>query len=57
VVLLGALSALMEQQALTASELSADAWLNVIIQKVPAKYIELNRQAFIAGRQAVLGKL
>jgi indolepyruvate ferredoxin oxidoreductase beta subunit len=56
VVLLGALSALMEQQSLTDSELSADTWLNVIIQRVPAKYKELNREAFTAGRQIVLGK-
>ena len=56
VVLLGALSALMEQQSLTDSELSADTWLNVIIQRVPAKYKELNREAFTLGRQIVLGK-
>jgi indolepyruvate ferredoxin oxidoreductase beta subunit len=55
VVLLGALSALMERQALTGSELSAETWLNVIIQRVPAKFVELNRQAFMAGRQVVLG--
>jgi len=53
VVLLGALSALMERQGLTGAELSADTWLNVIIQRVPPKYVELNRQAFNAGRQLV----
>jgi indolepyruvate ferredoxin oxidoreductase beta subunit len=53
VVLLGALSALMEREGLTGAELSADAWLKVIIQRVPPKYVELNRQAFNAGREVV----
>jgi indolepyruvate ferredoxin oxidoreductase beta subunit len=53
VVLLGALSALMEQEGLTGPELSAETWLKVIIQKVPPKYVELNRRAFSAGREAV----
>jgi indolepyruvate ferredoxin oxidoreductase beta subunit len=53
VVLLGALSALMERQGLTGPELSAETWLNVIIQRVPSKYVELNRQAFNAGRAVV----
>jgi indolepyruvate ferredoxin oxidoreductase, beta subunit len=53
VVLLGALSALMERQQLTGPECSAETWLNVIIQRVPPKYIELNRQAFKAGREFV----
>ena len=55
VVLLGALSALMEREGLTGAELSADMWLNVIVQRVPPKYVELNRQAFNAGRKAVIG--
>jgi len=55
VVLLGALSALMEREGLTGAELSAETWLNVIIQRVPPKYVELNRQAFNAGREAVTG--
>jgi indolepyruvate ferredoxin oxidoreductase beta subunit len=53
VVLLGALSALMEREGLTGAELSADAWLKVIIQRVPPKYVELNHQAFNAGREVV----
>jgi indolepyruvate ferredoxin oxidoreductase beta subunit len=53
VVLLGALSALMERERLTGAELSAETWLRVIIQKVPPKYAELNHQAFNLGRQAV----
>ena len=53
VVLLGALSALIEQEGL-APGLTTDAWLAVITERVPAKYLELNRQAFQAGREAVL---
>ena len=53
VVLLGALSAMMERQGLTGAELSAETWLNVIIQRVPPKFVELNRQAFNAGREVV----
>jgi indolepyruvate ferredoxin oxidoreductase beta subunit len=55
VVLLGALSALMERDGLTGAELSADTWLKVIISRVPPKYAELNRQAFQAGREAASG--
>lgn len=55
VVLLGALSALMEREGLTGAELSADIWLSVIIGRVPPKYIELNRQAFNIGRDTVTG--
>lgn len=54
VVLLGALSALMQHQGLTGAELPAETWLEVILQRVPPKYIDLNRQAFNAGRDAVL---
>jgi len=50
VVLLGALSALVEQEGL-APGLAADAWLAEITARVPPKYVELNRQAFEAGRQ------
>ncbi len=53
VVLLGALSALIEQEAL-APALTPDAWLSVIAERVPAKYLELNRKAFQAGREVVL---
>ena len=54
VVLLGALSALMERGGLAGAELSASIWLDVITSRVPPKYVELNRQAFNAGREAVL---
>ncbi len=50
VVLLGALSALMEREGLAGSELPAEIWLNVITGRVPPKYVELNRLAFNAGR-------
>lgn len=53
VVLLGALSALVEQAGLTPG-LTPDAWLAVITERVPARYVELNRRAFNAGREAVL---
>ncbi|OGN93600.1 MAG: hypothetical protein A2Z71_05635 [Chloroflexi bacterium RBG_13_50_21] len=55
VVLLGALSALMEREGLTGAELSADAWLAVITERVPPKFVELNRQAFEVGWEAVTG--
>jgi len=55
VVLLGALSALMEREGLAGTELSAEAWLKEITGRVPTKYVELNRQAFNAGREAVTG--
>ena len=45
VVLLGALSSLMD--------LDADKWLEVIKQRVPPRFIDLNLKAFLAGREAV----
>jgi indolepyruvate ferredoxin oxidoreductase beta subunit len=53
VVLLGALSALMEQGGLGGPALTAETWLGVIEGRVPAKYVELNQWAFQAGREAV----
>jgi indolepyruvate ferredoxin oxidoreductase beta subunit len=44
VVLLGALSTFLD--------VPAETWLEVIEARVPAKYVELNRQAFMRGRQA-----
>ena len=55
VVLLGALSALMEREGLAGTELSAEMWLKVITERVPPKYVELNRQAYDAGRKSVTG--
>lgn len=45
VVLLGALSKLLEHDA--------EPWLKVIEARVPPKFVELNRKAFQAGRDAV----
>jgi indolepyruvate ferredoxin oxidoreductase beta subunit len=53
VVLLGALSALMASGGLVGPELSAEAWLKAITERVPAKFAGLNQQAFWAGRKAV----
>jgi indolepyruvate ferredoxin oxidoreductase beta subunit len=47
VVLLGALSTFLE--------VPADTWLQVIEARVPTRYVDLNRQAFLRGRQAVAG--
>ena len=54
VVLLGALSALMERQSTVSPQVPVDTWLSVIIERVPPKYVELNQRAFAAGREAVL---
>jgi len=48
VVMLGVLSAFMD--------LDADVWLDVIAQRVPQRFIELNREAFAAGRRSILAK-
>ena len=48
VVLLGALSALMERASLIDAQPAA--WLAVIDGRVPAKYVAVNRQAFETGR-------
>ena len=53
VVLLGALSALLERGGQTDVELTPDIWLKVITERVPPKHVELNRKAFQAGREAV----
>jgi Pyruvate/2-oxoacid:ferredoxin oxidoreductase gamma subunit len=42
-VLIGALSSVME-------DVSPEAWLSVLVERVPARHIEVNRQAFFAGR-------
>jgi indolepyruvate ferredoxin oxidoreductase beta subunit len=52
VVLLGALSALMEREGLV--DAHPATWLAIISERVPAKYVQVNRQAFEAGRQSVL---
>jgi indolepyruvate ferredoxin oxidoreductase beta subunit len=45
VVLLGAFS--------TFVDVPAETWLEVIEARVPPKYVELNREAFLKGREAV----
>ncbi len=52
VVLLGALSALIEREGL-APELTPEDWLKEIVGRVPARYVELNRKAFQAGREII----
>ncbi|MGZ6347854.1 MAG: indolepyruvate oxidoreductase subunit beta [Anaerolineales bacterium] len=53
VVLLGALSGLLEQSGQAGAGLTPETWLNVITARVPPKHVELNRKAFQAGRRAV----
>jgi indolepyruvate ferredoxin oxidoreductase, beta subunit len=53
VVLLGALSALLEQGGQAGAGATPDVWLKVITERVPAKHVELNRKAFQAGREAI----
>ncbi len=53
-VLIGALSRLLEDRAMTGPTLSEAVWLDVISSQVPHVYAEINRQAFLAGRSAIL---
>ncbi len=53
VVLLGALSALMEREGLIGSELLPDEWIVQITARVPGRYAAVNRRAFEAGRGAI----
>ncbi len=59
VVLLGALSRVVESGNLMSAErwslpvATQDTWLKVITERVPPKYVELNRRAFLAGRESV----
>ncbi len=53
VVLLGALSALLERDGMAGLNLTSETWLKVITERVPAKHVELNRKAFQVGRDAV----
>jgi indolepyruvate ferredoxin oxidoreductase beta subunit len=50
VVLIGALSRLLEELVPTAPELTPAIWLEVIAGQVPSRLMDLNRQAFFAGR-------
>jgi len=53
VALMGALSGLMESQGISGPDLTIEIWLEVISARVPKKTIELNKNAFMAGREAV----
>jgi indolepyruvate ferredoxin oxidoreductase beta subunit len=46
VVVLGALSNLVEQ-------VEADIWLDVIAERVPQRYVEVNKRAFQLGRESI----
>lgn len=48
VVLIGALSTFLD--------LPVETWLDVIEARVPPRYVELNRQAFMRGREAVAAR-
>ncbi len=52
VVLLGALAARLEALQWVRPDLTNEKWLEVIIERVPPKYAELNRQAFLAGQRS-----
>lgn len=53
-VLLGALSRLLEDRALIGAELKEADWLEILTGRAPSRSIDLNRQAFLAGRHAIL---
>lgn len=54
VVLLGAISALVESHSMVIPNVSVETWLSVIAERVPPKYRRLNQEAFQAGRRAIL---
>jgi indolepyruvate ferredoxin oxidoreductase beta subunit len=54
IVLLGALSVLLENRKLEGLHLTPETWLQVIAQRVPPKYVNLNQRAFQAGREAMV---
>lgn len=51
-VLIGALSRLLADQALTGPDLTQATWLETLAGRVPPRSVELNRQAFLAGYEA-----
>jgi indolepyruvate ferredoxin oxidoreductase, beta subunit len=53
-VLIGALSRLLEALALTGPDLTLPIWLEILAGRVPPRSVELNRQAFLAGRSSIL---
>ena len=57
VILLGALAAQLERLGWTGAELTQQTWLDEIVKRVPAKYIELNKRAFMEGYQVGRGSV
>lgn len=55
VVLLGALSVLLEEVGVAGPMITEDIWQRVIVERVPAKAKDLNLVAFTAGREAISG--
>ena len=53
VVLLGALAALLERESMAIPDLTSKTWLNVITERVPRKFVDLNTRAFQAGGEAI----
>ena len=53
VVLLGALSVLLEQAGVISAVVTEEIWKQVIAERAPAKTRELNLEAFKAGRMSV----
>ena len=56
VVLLGALSVLLEGNQFNGLELTVESWLKAIEERVPPGQVKLNREAFEAGRDAITAK-
>ena len=53
VVLLGALSGMLQGGRLERFSAPVQAWLDAVSAEVPPRHVELNRRAFVAGREAV----
>jgi len=45
---------LLQNRKLEGMHLTPEVWLEVIAQRVPPKYVEVNKRAFQAGREAVV---
>jgi indolepyruvate ferredoxin oxidoreductase, beta subunit len=52
--LIGALSRMLEDLALTGPEPTQAIWLEILAGRVPTRSLDLNRQAFLAGRGCVM---
>lgn len=56
-VLIGTLSRLLEEQTLSGPELTPAMWIEALAGRVPPRSVDLNRRAFLAGRDAVLASV